>query len=300
MNREWLEWLVDPVEGKALQWSAEGKFLLSAAGDHRYPLLDGMVPDLLISEEVAPVDNVHRDYGSDFAYQEHYEKDAAFFDYFTPYESAVTRAEIRRLREAVIQRVPASARTILDVGCGSGWVARHFLPLGRRVISMDVSSTNPLRVQRELAHPDHLGLIADVYRLPIKKAGLDCIIAAEIMEHVPDPRRFVEILYDRLRPGGVLLITTPYNEKIVYHLCVHCNRPTPANAHLHSFHEHNIAPLLPAGAHWTWDRFGHNYLAKLRSHVLLNPFPFTVWKAVDRLFNRLWPQATRLLIEVRK
>ena len=90
-----------------------------------------------------------------------------------------------------------------------------------------------------------MGLVADVFELPIKANSIDCIVASEIIEHVPDPKRFIACLFEVLKPGGKIIITTPYNELIRTSLCIHCNFETPHNAHLHSFTEKNIFQLLP-------------------------------------------------------
>ena len=55
---------------------------------------------------------------------------------------------------------------------------------------------------------------------------------------------FIEKLIEKLKTGGKLIITTPYNEKLEYYLCVHCNLPTPKNAHLHSFNKQNIKEII--------------------------------------------------------
>jgi hypothetical protein len=54
-----------------------------------------------------------------------------------------------------------------------------------------------------------------------------------------------------VRPGGRVLISTPYRERIRYVLCIHCNQPTPIHAHLNSFDEHRLASYLRQG------RFGY-------------------------------------------
>jgi ubiquinone/menaquinone biosynthesis C-methylase UbiE len=95
----------------------------------------------------------------------------------------------------------------------------------------------PITALKNLPHPDHSAIVADVFNMPFKKNSFDIIIASEVIEHVFDPKLFIEKISAVLKPGGKLILLTPYNETIIYHLCVHCNNPTPANAHLHSFNE---------------------------------------------------------------
>ena len=159
---------------------------------------------------------------------------------------AITKYEIRRLHESILNEINEDMSVILDVGCGNGWASKKLIPLGKKVISMDISSDNPINAEMEVTHIKHAGLIEDAYNIPLRDNSVDCINAAEVLKHVPDPKTFISGLIKLLKHKGKLIISTPYNEKIEYNLCVHCNRPTPRYAHLHSFNENN-RPVYPGG-----------------------------------------------------
>jgi 2-polyprenyl-3-methyl-5-hydroxy-6-metoxy-1,4-benzoquinol methylase len=167
---------------------------------------------------------------------------------------------------------------------------------------MDVSKTNPVRALREIPYPNHYGVVADVYTLPFPPDTFDCIIASEVMEHVPDPALFVRQLLHVLQPGGTLIITTPYREDRRFSLCVHCNRPTPLHAHLHVFDETSIRRLMNEGSARSVQLriFSNKALARLQTHVLLQCLPFGAWQCVDRLANQLYPYPTRLMMNIQK
>lgn len=301
MNGLFLDLLVDPVTQDPLQFDVAQNVFTAAASGKMYPLEDAVV--IILEQngqsqlEASPL---HHQYQTAFHYQEHYQEDAILFDYFAAQESGATQEENRRLHQTIFSKLKPQQKLLLDVGCGNGWAAQEALRRGLSIISMDVSTANPQKVTLAYPSDNHLGLVADAFCLPIKNDALDAIIAAEIMEHVADPRKFVATLYQKLRPGGQLIITTPYNEKIEYYLCVHCNRPTPKHAHLHSFSEHNINQLFPEDSIHHWEAFSHKYFAKLRTHVLLKYLPFALWRSVDRLANRLLRRPTRLLLEITK
>ena len=301
MNESFLSILVDPTTDSPLQLN-EAKTHLFSLGTNQTFHIEGNVPVILINKLATTNDltSEHEKSDSGFNYQAHYQKDAEFFDYNNLDESPATTHELRRLQEAILNRITLNDKLLLDVGCGKGWVANLCLPINKQVISMDISTVNPIKALANYPNHNHFGLVADVYHLPIKNNSINCIIAAEIMEHVPDPKRFVATLYNKLKPNGKLLITTPYNEKLTYNLCVHCNRATPQNAHLHSFNETNIKALIPEGAVYKWDKFMNKYLAKLRSHIVLKYLPFVAWKLIDKAFDKLFPKPMRLLIEIQK
>lgn len=239
-----------------------------------------------------------------FYYVDHYQQDAEVFDYFEAMQGGAAQHENRRLQEMILSEIPGDAKKILDVGCGSAWLAAHFVNKERKVAvySMDVSLENPTRALKKYAFERHFAVVADVYALPFRENTFDCIVAAEVMEHTPDPKLFITSLLRILKPNGTLIITTPFNERISYSLCVHCNRPTPHNAHLHSFTEQKIGELLAGQAMQNWKTitFANKALVKLQMHRLLQHFSLNTWKVIDKWANLLYNKPLRLLIKVTK
>ena len=245
---------------------------------------------------VASTARVHRDAGTAFDYRAHYARDADYFDYFEAPASAAERFELRRLREAIVGLLPRGG-IVADVGCGGGWLAGALHGrAGLALWSCDVSVTNPAGALARYPSPRHRGLAADAYHLPFAEASLDAIVAAEIIEHVPDPRLFVERLCRHLRPGGRLVVTTPYAEARVHHLCVHCDRPTPSNAHLHTFHEGNVDRLRPPGTRLLTERLANNYLLKARTHAVFAGLSQRAWRRVDRWATRVAGRPLRYVL----
>ena len=300
MKKFLVEILIDPASGKSLVYDEAKNILHTDGYENIYKILE-KVP-VLLSGEAFVTSPLHQNFKTDFNYQEHYQKDAEVYNYFKEEENIATKNEIRRLHEAIINAVPHDARLILDVGCGNGWLANYFLKTNRQVISMDVSTVNPIRALKENPNENHAALVADVFHLPIKNNSIDCIVAAEVMEHVHEPGLFMEKLIEKLKPGGKLIITTPYNEKIEYYLCVHCNLPTPKNAHLHSFNKQSIKIIISNSntVKWTAKAFANKYLIRSRLNVLLSFLPYSLWEFIDRLANAIFASPTKLIIEIIK
>ncbi len=295
------EIIADPITGKnVIEVKSGAKNLLSSA-DFSYDIIDD-VPILLPRQEIKNSNSrLHNQFNSDFDYKAHYEEDSRHFDYFKGEASAADKEEERRLHQAIISRIPKNADLILDIGCGSGWVAQYFLAKGKKVISVDISIKNPIKVLKDNPNERHVAIVADAYHLPFKKNSFDAIIASEIMEHVYDPQLFIAKLGEVLKPGGKLIITTPYNEKIEYFLCVHCNKPTPKNAHLHSFNEKNIANFIPDEfTKYKTTNFSNKYFVRLRLNLLTSILPFRLWKIKDSFINSIFKKPLRFLIELDK
>lgn len=254
----------------------------------------------LQKETIEIKSQLHLDFGTGFEYDEHYELDAKAIDYFEKYTCSATNDEFRRIHQAIISRVEKKAETILDVGCGSAWVAEYFLPKGNKVISMDISEENPRKALEYYPSENHSAIVADAFYIPLKDNSVDCIIASEIIEHVLNPEQFINSLMRVLKPGGKLIITTPYNESLEYQLCVHCNRPTTKHAHLYSFNEKNFGQIIPKGKKWDYLIFGNKFLGRLRTHYFLGWMPFKLWRVFDRLASIIRYKPIRFLIEITK
>ena len=302
MSRSFLyDLLADPVTGEELFLNEVTGDLESKCSERKYQIIKS-IPRILINEnQDVAWSSLHNDYRSDFKYLEHYQKDADIFSYSEQSLSRSTKDEFARLRESIVAEITSDLQIVLDAGCGNGWASKKLIPHGKKVISMDISSTNPERAVEELPNENHAGLIADVYNLPLKADSIDCIIASEILEHVPDPKLFITRLITVLKPGGKLIITVPYKERIEYYLCVHCNKPTPKSAHLHSFDEKTFKELIPPDrVIWRSRKLINKYIIRLRTYIFLSYLPFSFWTIIDRSFNRVINHPTRLQIVINK
>lgn len=238
---------------------------------------------------------------SNFNYIEHYQKDAVEFDYFEEKKGATAHDE-RRVKEYIISKVQKTAESILDVGCGNGWVAKKFLSKGKLVLSLDVSAVNPSKAKELYPSEKHFGVVADSFQLPFNENSFDCVIASEIIEHVVDPKEFIKELFRVVKKGGRLIITTPYKEKLIYHLCIHCNKKTPANAHIHSFDETKLESFYKESdlKSFEFETFGNKLLIFLRTYVILRFFPFWLWKIKDKSVNFFFNKPAHIICIYKK
>lgn len=230
----------------------------------------------------------------------HYEEDSKVFDYFNEGYPKATQHELKRLHQFLLGYITKPSALVLDIGCGKGWVASSLLPKGYRIISTDISSINPRKVIEAFPSKHHIGLVADAYNLPIENASLDYIVASEIIEHLENPGQFISALFTKLKPGGQLLITTFYKEIIEYNLCIHCNKATPKDAHLHSFTKESFVKTTPKDANFKSKIFMNKWLLKFRSHLFIGFLPFRIWYFIDSIFNFIFGGEKRLFISYQK
>jgi 2-polyprenyl-3-methyl-5-hydroxy-6-metoxy-1,4-benzoquinol methylase len=285
---------VSPLTTQQLLWNADKQALFTADGQESYPFKEGVF-------NLLPQTTNKQEKG-EFDYADHYQKDAEVFDYFKAWEDPAAVHENQRLHEMILAQAPVSAKRILDVGCGSAWVARHFQDKDVKVYSMDISSINPKKAVDRYPFDGHYGIIADVFHLPFAAGTFDYIVASEIIEHVADPAAFLRSLLQVLAPNGHLVVTTPHDEKRAYSLCIHCNQPTPHHAHLHCFTADSIRNLLPANvrAGATTKTFMNKLLLHGRTHPILRRLGFRLWRMIDSMANLLIPKTARLMMVVKR
>jgi 2-polyprenyl-6-hydroxyphenyl methylase/3-demethylubiquinone-9 3-methyltransferase len=110
----------------------------------------------------------------------------------------------------ILHLLPSAPARILEVGCGNGHLAARLSTLGYDVIALDTSQSG-VQIARA-AHPDINFHVASAYDDMRQSAGhCDVVLSVEVIEHLTSPRRFLENAFAVLKPGGCLVLTTPYH-----------------------------------------------------------------------------------------
>jgi 2-polyprenyl-3-methyl-5-hydroxy-6-metoxy-1,4-benzoquinol methylase len=123
-----------------------------------------------------------------------------YLDYVA--DADVHRASARR-RRALLARHATPGR-LLDVGCAAGFFVDEAAGAGWTARGIDVSA--PM-VSWGVEHLDAELDVATLADLPQDEPE-SCITMWDYLEHSIDPRSDVEAAYARLRPGGVLALST--------------------------------------------------------------------------------------------
>jgi len=106
----------------------------------------------------------------------------------------------------------ASSRLrVFDAGCGNGALLRVLSGRGYELGGCDISEQGVAHARSSCpdAHIEHLS----GYDPLAERFGTewDVVISTEVIEHLYAPRTFARRVHELLRPGGTLIVSTPYH-----------------------------------------------------------------------------------------
>ncbi len=139
------------------------------------------------------------------------------------------------------------ARTLLDVGCGTG----HFLRAARQR-GFEVAGIEPARASAKYAVEQfHVPVYEmDVFTIDLPEKRYDVITAWDVIEHISDPRRFLQRISRWLKPEGILALRFPSAawqkiKGVILHQMLNSHWPSfGATMHLYFFSETTIAQMM--------------------------------------------------------
>jgi SAM-dependent methyltransferase len=133
---------------------------------------------------------------------------------------------------------------LLDVGCYVGAFLRIARDQGWEARGAELDG-------RAVAYArERFGL--QVYHAPIERLAqseqerghFDAVTMLHVIEHVDDPRHFVEAARDLLRPGGMLVVETPTYDSLMFRLLGRRERSVSCDGHIFFFTPQTLGALI--------------------------------------------------------
>ena len=138
----------------------------------------------------------------------------------------------------------ANGRTLLNIGCGNGYLERAAKQRNWKVLSVDPDRQSIERLQAEGIEA-HCGLIES---LPIASDSVNAVICTEVFEHLKPETMETGLKEIRrvLVPGGVLIGSVPYRENLADNevFCPDCKKRFHRWGHEQSFDEAKLQSVL--------------------------------------------------------
>jgi 2-polyprenyl-3-methyl-5-hydroxy-6-metoxy-1,4-benzoquinol methylase len=117
-----------------------------------------------------------------------------------------TRRRLRLVFDDLLGSIDLRGKAFLDGGSGGGHFSAAACHRGANVTSLDVG---PNLLEQVKKRCDSTRVIGSILDLPFPDESFDVVMSTEVIEHTPDPERGVRELCRVVRPGGVLVVTSP-------------------------------------------------------------------------------------------
>jgi len=170
-------------------------------------------------------------------YERYWELPEEYDDPTTPQRQGLWKRHLASL--------PRGAR-VLDVGCGRGEFCVFFASLGYSPTGTDISSQAV-----EFARRQHPGIAFEACPvealLPSQAGAFDAVFSSEVIEHLFDVGTFLESIHQLLKPGGLLVLTTPYHglvKNITIDLMNYAGHYNPLGQHIRFFDKQSLSMCL--------------------------------------------------------
>lgn len=124
----------------------------------------------------------------------------------TPYKQLPGLSYVERIPEELEKK---GAKSILDLGCGSGWLSIYLASKGFKVLGVDIS-LQAINLGKMWAQEDDIDVtfeVQDLARLSLAPQSFDGIVANSIFEHFPKDIacQMTDKVHEMLKPGGVFI-----------------------------------------------------------------------------------------------
>jgi 2-polyprenyl-3-methyl-5-hydroxy-6-metoxy-1,4-benzoquinol methylase len=164
-------------------------------------------------------------------------------------------------------------RRVLDLGCGKGDIAGALAEAGFNVVGCDADAEG-IRLAAQ-TYPKARFVHTGVYDDPASFGDdrFDAVVSTEVVEHLFAPRALPRFASQVLKPGGRLIVTTPYHgylKNLLLAVTNHWDRhlsPLWDGGHIKFFSRQTLEQLLTEGGF------------TVREFRGLGRFPF-VWKSM--------------------
>lgn len=136
---------------------------------------------------------------------------------------------------------------LLDYGCGAGFLSRHMLINGYDTVSLDYSKSSCEHTKALLNGLNAKVVYSQSTPSPLTDQSFDLVLSIETLEHLRDEwiDSYFEELHRLIRPGGYVLITTPFAEVLGNSRCIcpNCHAKFHRWGHLRSVTDQDLSAI---------------------------------------------------------
>jgi 2-polyprenyl-3-methyl-5-hydroxy-6-metoxy-1,4-benzoquinol methylase len=177
-------------------------------------------------------------------------------------------------------------KTVIDVGCGTGYGCAILAEKARLVCGVDYDEEAIAYCSHHYAAPNVKYIQQDVASIKLDRQ-FDVAVSLQVIEHMADLAGFVEQLKRVVKPGGTIVISTPNVKQSTEH-------KSDNPFHHNEMNYSRFTKLI--GDHFTaFELLGVAYARSNRIRSLVGELPFYKWGRKLKRGSKLKKVATRVL-----
>lgn len=132
----------------------------------------------------------------------------------------LNETSIEHLHRYAIAMELAKGKKVLDIACGEGYGSNLMATVAENVTGMDIDKATIEKAKQKYKKDNIIFLDADAENIPVTSHTYDMVVSFETLEHVKNLSQMIRECKRVLRPGGLLIISTPdknnYSDKTGY------------------------------------------------------------------------------------
>ena len=147
-------------------------------------------------------------------------------------------------------------RSVLDVGCGGGYVTKALHDSAFTTAGIDHSA---LAIRAAATKSLEAGTgrfaVSDARCLPFANGAFDGVVLSEVLEHVENPAMVLEEAARTLAPGGVMVVTGPNRTRLSRFVLIWLAQEWPTRVLPRDLHSHDAFIPTRELTDW-WEALG--------------------------------------------
>ena len=163
-------------------------------------------------------------------------KGLAGFNLINLQEYRSTEFEAARTAD-LVRIVPRNRTSILDIGARDGHVSKLLTPYFEKVVALDLKRPG-------FDYPGIETIGGDVTDLPFPDNSFDCVLCAEVLEHIPDLQQACREIARVARHEAIIGVPFKQETRIGRTTCRACGKVSPQWGHLNSFDQEKLQRLF--------------------------------------------------------
>ncbi len=103
----------------------------------------------------------------------------------------------------------AAQKCVLDLGCGEGYGSDALAHTAHFIVAADHNVEVMMHARQKYARANLAFVVCDAQALPFRAASFATVVSFEVIEHIPNVRRYLQEIARVSATRGVVLLSTP-------------------------------------------------------------------------------------------